>query len=175
MGKIEELIEELENVSSKSINKDFEDGYNGGIRHALELAKEYKSSLPTQQDKVVVPEFVAEYLEMRKDQFQIGGLGVAIMHVFDAKESPKLFNWMNNNVEIFARAWLDGYTVEKEQLYWIYDPIADQYLGYDRAEGKVWWLLKQNDGARAELTDEEITKVGEQYRAFAVPVEEEAE
>lgn len=32
---IDELIYELENVSSKSINKDFEDGYNGGIRHAL--------------------------------------------------------------------------------------------------------------------------------------------
>lgn len=66
MGKIEELIEKLEKVRSRSINKDFEDGYNGGIRYALELAKEYKSSLPTQRtSKIDIDNLVEAVDELR--------------------------------------------------------------------------------------------------------------
>lgn len=107
---IDELIYELENVSSKSINKDFEDGYNGGIRHALELVKEKKLDEPK---KVVVPQFVADWIEYAKKK---GDSLIASFKPWDlyGAEYGKVNSWIKDNEETYARAWLDGYEVEKE-------------------------------------------------------------
>ncbi|SDN92514.1 Protein of unknown function [Enterococcus faecalis] len=107
---IDELIYELENVSSKSINKDFEDGYNGGIRHALELVKEKKLDEPK---KVVVPQFVADWIEYSKKK---GDSLIASFKPWDlyGAEYGKVNSWIKDNEETYARAWLDGYEVEKE-------------------------------------------------------------
>ncbi|MBO0438942.1 DUF1642 domain-containing protein [Candidatus Enterococcus ikei] len=131
----------------------------------------HKSSLPTKQDKVLVPEFVAEYLEMRKEQFPVGGLGVAIIYVLDGKGSPELFNWINSNVEIFARAWLDGYTVEKEPLFTMPVPYTHN--------GNLHYCLKDNgeisfrQGNAYKFTQDQIDKYFPEIKAMAVPVEEE--
>ncbi|WP_207695533.1 hypothetical protein DOK67_0000162 [Enterococcus sp. DIV0212c] len=103
----------------------------------------HKSSLPTQQDKVVVPEFVADYLDKRKEQFPVGGLGVAIMHAIDGKESPKLFNWMNQNTEIFSRAWLDGYTVGKKPK--VHDIKIKPNFFADVVSGIKTFEIRKND------------------------------
>lgn len=107
---IDKLIYELENVSSKSINKDFEDGYNGGIRHALELVKEKKLDEPK---KVVVPQFVADWIEYAKKK---GDSLIASFKPWDlyGAEYGKVNSWIKDNEETYARAWLDGYEVEKE-------------------------------------------------------------
>jgi len=138
----------------------------------------HKSSLPTQQDKVVVKQYIADWYEENKGDLTQGifDLTKRALETGSRNERTEMQNLLYDGdvdlVELFYRM-KDGYTVKKEQMYWIYDPIADQYLGYDRAEGKVWWLMKQNDGAKAELTDAEITTISKQYKAFAVPVEEE--
>ncbi|MGF2195026.1 DUF3850 domain-containing protein [Enterococcus faecalis] len=112
---IDELIYELENVSSKSINKDFEDGYNGGIRHALELVKEKKLDEPK---KVVVPKFVAEWIELCKRNATLseclnGSYSITNQHseIISVDE-----DWIitDDNEELLARAWLNGYEVEQE-------------------------------------------------------------
>ncbi len=184
MGKIEELIEKYkqDKLMARGFIVDDLGAVYKEIDEVIEDLQQLKSSLPTQQDKVVVPEFVAEYLEMRKQQFAVGGLGVAIMHVFDGKESPKLFNWMNNNVEVFARAWLDDYTVEKAQLYYVELPEknTDTYNVYGLkkySDGKinVGYYDKKDIGKsiNSKLTEKEIKSVHENYWAFAVPVEED--
>lgn len=63
--------------------------------------------------KVTVPQFVADWIEECKDDD---------FHLFGAMEDissnqKKLDYWFreDDNMELFARAWLDGYIVEKEK------------------------------------------------------------
>ena len=68
-----------------------------------------------EQQKVKVPQFVADWIDYFKktgdwDLFQ------AMDYLFWKKE---IREWLEdkNNQETFARAWLDGYEVEKEKKY----------------------------------------------------------
>ncbi|HFI0406374.1 TPA: DUF1642 domain-containing protein [Streptococcus suis] len=72
-------------------------------------------------EKVVVPKFVAEWLEWCKtnDVTLLGGispideLGSAICNDKRVK-SLAASRWAERNQDNFARAWLDGYEIEKE-------------------------------------------------------------
>lgn len=64
--------------------------------------------------KVTVPQFVAEHIEWTKEEdFHL--LGAMNRENFD----KKLEDWFytDDNMELFARAWFDGYEVEKENRY----------------------------------------------------------
>lgn len=66
-------------------------------------------------EKVKVPQFVAEYIEFKKTyDFHIYGAMREIEDHHD-KRVPEWF--YEKNIETFARAWLDGYEVEKEKRY----------------------------------------------------------
>lgn len=74
---------------------------------ALELIK-----LLDEPQKVTVPQFVADWIEKCKSEKR--RLHEALTY------TPFGVNgWISNpkNQETFARAWLDGYTVEKEKYY----------------------------------------------------------
>lgn len=65
-------------------------------------------------EKVKVPQFVTEHIEWTKEEdFHL--LGAMNRENFD----KKLEDWFytDDNMELFARAWLDGYEVEKEKRY----------------------------------------------------------
>ena len=65
-------------------------------------------------EKVKVPQFVAEHIEWTKEEdFHL--LGAMNRENFD----KKLEDWFytDDNMELFARAWIDGYEVEKEKRY----------------------------------------------------------
>ncbi|WP_241689101.1 DUF1642 domain-containing protein [Enterococcus faecalis] len=71
----------------------------------------------------------------------------------------------------YARAWLEGYEVEKEQLYYVIDTTTKQYIGVDKVSNEAFWLSSQNSGARTPLTEQEIKSIDERYWPFAVKVE----
>lgn len=78
---------------------------------ALELIK-----LLDEPQKVVVPQFVADWYEWTKKD----GLDLQdAMNLIAGEQNEKLLRWFYNesNQETFARAWLDGYEVEKEKQY----------------------------------------------------------
>ena len=61
--------------------------------------------------KVVVPKFVAEWIEELKESYS----NLAwVWQVYP--NEPKIKNWLESNTEKFMRAWLDGYEVEKEKI-----------------------------------------------------------
>ena len=65
--------------------------------------------------KVTVPQFVADWIEeCKNDDFHLFGAMEGI-----SSNQKKLDYWFreDDNMELFARAWLDGYTVEKEKRY----------------------------------------------------------
>nr|DAE55970.1 MAG TPA: Protein of unknown function (DUF1642) [Caudoviricetes sp.] len=80
---------------------------------AIDAVIELASELDEPQ-KPVVPQFVSDWIEECKDDD---------FHLFGAMEGissnqKKLDYWFreDDNMELFARAWLDGYEVEKEEL-----------------------------------------------------------
>lgn len=65
--------------------------------------------------KVQVPQFVADWIEeCKNDDFHLFGAMEGI-----SLNQKKLDYWFreDDNMELFARAWLDGYEVEKEKRY----------------------------------------------------------
>ncbi len=62
-------------------------------------------------EKVKVPQFAADWYEEQKK------LGHTLSYSIDASMSDRVAEWYWDNSELFARAWLDGYEVEKEKKY----------------------------------------------------------
>ncbi|HEL8835417.1 TPA: DUF1642 domain-containing protein, partial [Listeria monocytogenes] len=67
-----------------------------------------------EQERIVVPQFVADWISHCKQERY--DLSWSIN--YDDSDMPyDIFEWLNptaDNQELFARAWLDGYEVEKE-------------------------------------------------------------
>ncbi|WP_426807626.1 DUF1642 domain-containing protein [Streptococcus anginosus] len=114
-------------------------------------------------EKPAIPQFVADWIEANKSRFSnlYNAYGWLSFKVNDVSL------WVNENQDIFARAWLDGYEVEKEKKYTvqILDSSTDDYsiiLGYK--DGKVCirqflsstWKMNCNN----QLTKPELEAAG---------------
>lgn len=79
--------------------------------------------------KVTVPQFVADWIEeCKNDDFHLFGAMEGI-----SSNQKKLDYWFreDDNMELFARAWLDGYEVEEEELFKVRLKGTGQYLCND--------------------------------------------
>lgn len=154
-------------------------------------APHFKSSLPTQPELVEVPvvkQFIADwYEEHRNDTLE------AKFSRAKTDKDIRVQNWYNNcegrhvnkranAQEIIAKMTLCGYTVKKEQLYYV-------AFGFDRflvkgnakfSDGTDFiWIEKLEDIEQQEIelqhhfTEAEIKAIDERYWAFHEPVEEE--
>lgn len=64
--------------------------------------------------KVTIPQFVADWIEeCKNDDFHLFG---AMKDTKFSKELDAWF-WDDDNMELFALAWINGYTVEREKRY----------------------------------------------------------
>lgn len=94
--------------------------------------------------KAKVPQFVAEKIEYFKktgdwDLFQ------AMDYLFGKKE---IREWLEdkNNQETFARAWLDGYEVEKEPKYIVkMKSIDTNFNSLNRHRNENYWMFSSKD------------------------------
>ena len=128
--------------------------------------------------KVVVPKFVAEWLdEARAEEYSLYGAWEMV------KEGSEIFWWLfdshGSNQDTFNRAWLDGYEIEQEKLYTVEipDPNADGYsIVLGRKDGKV--LIRQvlsttwKMDCSNQFTEAEIKEDFEWAWQFAKEVEE---
>ncbi|SDO08781.1 Protein of unknown function [Enterococcus faecalis] len=131
--------------------------------------------------KFVVPKFVDDWIKYAKQQ------GYGFMQSYDPKYTSYPINdnldkWIDDNEETFAHAWLVGYEVEKEQLYYVNLPDlrssqSGNVYGLKKivnGEIRVGVFDKQEIGKTkdSQLTEQEIKAVDERYWPFAVKVEE---
>lgn len=108
--------------------------------------------------KVEVPQFVADWIEeCKNDDFHLFGAMEAI-----SLNQKKLDYWFreDDNMELFARAWLDGYTIEKEKRYLVKMKGIEKdfnFLNLIR-DKKVWVLssLKEDRLFRTKHTRKEL-------------------
>ena len=86
-----------------------------------------------QQALPVVPECVAEWIEILKTKGlkplknpeTYGETG------FTEEKLQNIVFWISEYQEDYMRAWLDGYTVEKPQLFYLRDELTGQFLAKD--------------------------------------------
>lgn len=92
-------------------------------------------------EKPVVPQFVAEWIEENKSRFS------SLYNVYSwlGFKVSDVSVWVNENQDIFARAWLDGYEVEKEKRYTARLKISE--IGDDN------YLNKHSDSERFILSN----------------------
>ena len=84
--------------------------------------------------KVVIPKFVAEWIEEKKKS----GIDLHKSMAYEVKAD--VFRYIMDNSETYACAWLDGYEVEQEKLYTV--EIPDPNRDYNA----IFHLLKADDG-----------------------------
>ncbi|MDN6295959.1 MAG: DUF1642 domain-containing protein, partial [Alkalibacterium sp.] len=114
----------------------------------LEIAN-LKSQLQ-QQSLPVVPEFVAEWIEYVKEDGIFNALAL-----LDKDDMPEGVNeWLflqsnDDNINLIIRAWLDGYTVEKPQLFYIDLP---KVFGLSDSTGDSTFVSKAESGIILEFT-----------------------
>lgn len=153
------------------------DNYDEGFYKAfLEIEKIVHQLEEPEQEKVVVPQFVADYIERSKNT--LTSLSYALSKWGDEDEPKKFVDWfgIDDNEEVFARAWLDGYTVEKEKLYHV--PLHDgTYLVSDDdknlSKGTTYFMHQEDSGFLNRVhifTEQEIKSIDERYWSFAEEV-----
>ena len=111
---------------------------------------------------VVVPQFVADWIEeCKNDNFHLFGAMEGI-----SSNQKKLDYWFreDDNMELFARAWLDGYEVEKEKRYLVKVKAIksnSQYLVFGQLSGK-WWFgsAEQIGNVESKHTRKELEGAG---------------
>ncbi|EMZ9187633.1 DUF1642 domain-containing protein [Listeria monocytogenes] len=142
---------------------------------------------------VVVPQFVADWINHCKQrEYDLA----CLLDYEDSDMSAEMYEWLissDDNQELLARAWLDGYEVEKEPLYYVKLPISKRNEATDELEvinmclllniqshetcisGNYRWVEKlKRTGWRSKLTEAQIKDMpeGGAYWQFAVPVED---
>ena len=135
----QELIDELKKLLA--IPSEVQ-GHNYGIRRAIALAKRLDEQQPQmdKQEKPVVPQFVADWIEWcKKNKITLLGADTAICNNKNIR-SLDASGWAMKNQETFVKAWIYGYEIEKEKLYTVEIPNPNG-SGYSKI-----YLAKNKDG-----------------------------
>ncbi|MBK3695733.1 DUF1642 domain-containing protein [Listeria monocytogenes] len=128
----------------------------------------------------VIPQFVADAIDTFKDEGD--SLAVAIDYevytealIKELSLDIKMRGWLweTSNQELFARAWMGGYEVEKEPLYYVrfFDGEVGFLQVYLNGVRLVGWRNKSEE-YKVKFTESEIKEMNEKYWAFKVPVED---
>ncbi|HAA9000832.1 TPA_asm: DUF1642 domain-containing protein [Listeria monocytogenes] len=164
--------------------------YRGAVTQVVEATNEivvklakkpaidylFKQNQVSKVELVKVPQFVADWIEYCKKHRW--GLSEALEDTYENSCMPEeVMDWFEDcreNQELFARAWLDGYEVEKEPLYYI--KVIDSYFGYINLNLKTGaYTTSTNEepvGFKTKFTEKEIKALDERYWTFAVLVSE---
>ena len=95
-------------------------GYIAGLEEAISIIEGFSD----EPQKPVVPQYIAEWIEYcKKCSATLHGsinpyscYGHAMTNGFEG-DVIEVLKWIRDNSEIYARAWLFGYEVEKEKQY----------------------------------------------------------
>lgn len=158
--------------------------YTGEIDRYVKISKAIQ--LIEQVDepqKVVVPQFVAEWFEKNKDNLDDAIFGYIVFWE-ERDTNSELHQWFakskNKPIETLIRM-KDGYEVEKEPLYTVTINLDRKYyLAVDEGDGNeeiITTLTTADDvfGYRYFLTEQEIKSSDENLWKIAVPVTKEEE
>ncbi|WOF40661.1 DUF1642 domain-containing protein [Lactococcus lactis] len=181
------FFEKYETDQQQALPKTVED-FQGELEDLIDdILDDYISDLPFDGKKYkfiekyapqalpVVPEDVAKWIECVK------GKNNNALALLDDDNMPDDVNeWLffqrnDDNINLILRAWLDGYTVEKPQLFYIELPNIyglKNKVSVSKVENGTIAEFSNGKNYALKLTEQEIKSIDERYWQFAVPVEE---
>lgn len=110
--------------------------------------------------KVKIPQFVADWIEVCKEHLTTS-LYTAMTPNFmkENNQSFDLILWIKkaSNQDLFARAWLNGYEVEKEKRYTVVMKETKQPLYYNAGDKKLFFSL---GGIATKFTRKQLEDTG---------------
>jgi len=179
--EVAKRINKIKTDEVSFVGSDFYDeGYIHGMNDVQAIANQLDEPEVLSQELPVIPQFVADWIsEVKPDN----SLRVAFEYIAQRKidnYDDELAFWVEEgNSETFARAWLDGFTVEEEQKYYVMNNDNRMMLvrmmdGKTITEADPFPFGELYDGEKKShrLTEQEIKDYDERYFAFAVRVEE---
>lgn len=175
----QELIGILEGLEGDSFIEKYNEGYDKAVRDCLIAVKQLD-----EPKKVFVPRSVAEMIETyREKEISLAYLMRYFKSwhnkVYKGTIDSEALNWIVNNLEEFLDAWIHGYEVENEPLYYvdvINDGAVHKRLILDHENGKhniVDWSDNLIGLVQEIFTEQEIKAIDERYWPFAVKVDGE--
>lgn len=162
-----QLRNELDNQEVLSQGWIEEHKYNHYIGRPFVYVDDLQNLLVPKQDKPVVPQFVADWIETsRYAEYHLLGA------VYDGSYSEDMKKWLfrgdkrtrQDNQDKLTHAWLDGYEVEKEPVYYAKikghelvetETILDDDTGDDISEfyRNVYFVLQKNGELVIDMKD----------------------
>ena len=132
--------------------------------------------LVPKQELPVIPKFVADYIDDRKEVGFPIYQAIRIVREDSRFEHSHLREWLwtNKGQETFVRAWLDGFTIEEEQKYYV-DLESAAYVAKWEGNGQVDIYtdgISGSDEYELHLTEREIKDYDKRFWPFAVNVKE---
>lgn len=178
MSKVDELIKILKAYVVADWDwMDESESEQGAIEYAEKIIKLFEE----RNKSVVIPVEVAEWLEKCKKYASLsecieGFYTISVeernVHTYDS-----VADWLaeDDNDLLLARAWLDGYEVEQEQLYRVIFAKGKGDWKYTFLDEDGLWDNTDYKPFIPMFTESEIKAIDERYWAFAVPVKGETE
>ncbi|EAC2339477.1 TPA: DUF1642 domain-containing protein [Listeria monocytogenes] len=134
-----------------------------------------------------VPQFADDWIKhCKQSEYDLA----CLLDYEDSDMSAEMYEWLissADNQELLARAWLDGYEVEEEPLYYVRLPFASRSTDFEKETTYTYIIVNittdemqpstsnRNYGSwKAALTESEIKAMpeGDIYWQFAVLVDE---
>ena len=141
------------------------EAYKGGFEEAKGNAL-FNSNFLDESEKPVVPQFLADWYEEHKDNFEDGVYDLFVEfyeYEYRRELSIDLYRWFkldgNKQIETLVKMKLFGYEIEKEKLYLASFRDTNQYLGWNEELGE-WFMSCSPFTSGAEQTQETWEGVG---------------
>lgn len=148
-------------------------GYEQGKFEGEWVGQQLKDADKIRQElnRPTVPQFMADWINYCKNTnvTLVRALLVEKLDFYNYANQEdfaklKEFLKVKNNQELFARAWLDGYTVEKEKRYLVKMKgleIDETYLKF-QSDSKYWYMgiMEEYQHTKAKHTRKELEEAG---------------
>ena len=114
--------------------------------------------------KVTIPQYVADWIEYCKENHltitgafePVSEHGIGLAETFKGS-AYKCTRWALDNQNLFSRAWLDGFEIEKEKRYIVKMTATKQPLFYNNMYEKIFFSLGD---LATRFTCKELEKLG---------------
>lgn len=148
LARLRELPEHDRKVWMDEIMHEFANDY-GSVKYTLgyEQGKLDGAVEAEKSNTVVIPQFVADWIDYCKENHltitgafdPVSEHGIGIAGTFKGNVY-KCTRWALDNQNLFTRAWLDGYEVEKERRYFVKIRATKHCFAKD-GNGKIFFSL----------------------------------
>lgn len=148
----------LQELGSDFYSKTFHEAYQQGKLEGAWVGNQLKDAdkIRRELNKVLLPSFMDDWIfkcQLLNDFSLRDALDSSTIHLY-AKNSEVVKKWLNDrkNQELFAKAWLTDYDVEKESKYKVKVKNTDDYLN----ETEVGFHFFNNSKKNKTFTRKEL-------------------